>query len=103
MSSTPVEPPHYQLAPGPAPIRTNVLAIIAFVAAFVVPIAAIVLGHMGMVQIRQTGEAGYGLAKAGMIIGYVFTSLYVLFFIVWLTMFLSIASQVPWGSMNALG
>lgn len=33
-------------------------------------IAAIVLGHNARKQIRQTGEAGDGLARAGLILGY---------------------------------
>ena len=88
----------YSPVPPPAPAyqngyavqaKTNVLAIISLIAAFVMPIAAIVTGHIAMSQIRRTGEQGGGLAKAGLILGYVFTSLgvllaiaYVLFFVV---------------------
>lgn len=59
--------------------NTNVLAIISLVAAFIVPIAAIVTGHIALNQIRRTREEGYGLAKAGLILGYVFTGLSALF------------------------
>ena len=34
-------------------------------------IPAIVLGHIARRQIRQTGEAGDGMALAGLILGYV--------------------------------
>jgi Domain of unknown function (DUF4190) len=34
-------------------------------------IPAVVLGHMARRQIRQTGEAGDGMALAGLILGYI--------------------------------
>lgn len=56
---------------------TNSLAIISFAMGFgqfIVPIiggiAAIVCGHLGRRQIRETGESGDGLALTGMIMGY---------------------------------
>ncbi|WP_426517694.1 DUF4190 domain-containing protein [Diaminobutyricibacter sp. McL0618] len=73
-----------------APPKTNVLAIIAFVAAFVVPIAAIVLGHISVSQLRTSGEQGRGLAIAGLIIGYVFTAFTVVFFVLWLVLFFGV-------------
>ncbi|WGW12851.1 DUF4190 domain-containing protein [Saxibacter everestensis] len=57
---------------------TNTLAIITIIAAFVMPIAGIICGHISMRQIAQTGEQGNGLAKAGLILSYVFTGLAVL-------------------------
>ncbi len=33
-------------------------------------LAAIILGHIAIRQIRRTGERGYGLAKTGLILGY---------------------------------
>ncbi|GAA0992278.1 DUF4190 domain-containing protein [Subtercola frigoramans] len=69
--------------------RTNVLAIVAFALSFVVPLAAIVTGHIALGQIKRTGEQGHGFALAGTIIGYALTGLalimviaYVAFFIV---------------------
>jgi hypothetical protein len=56
--------------------RTNRLAIAALVCGIVqfgappVFIAAIILGHRARRQIRQTGEGGYGIATAGLILGY---------------------------------
>ena len=82
----------------PDPIKTNVLAIISLVSAFVVPVAGIVLGHLALSQIRRTGEAGRGLAQGGLIVGYMFTGLIILFvlcfFSVWLAAMLSIFSAV---------
>ncbi len=68
----------------PAPVAgrpTNVLAIIALVAAFVFPLAGIVVGHIALGQIKKTGEAGHGLALAGTVLGYVFTVLWILVFV----------------------
>ena len=54
------------------------MAIIAFVFVWIFCPVSIVLGHMAQRQIRQTGEGGAGLAKAALILGYVFTALAVL-------------------------
>lgn len=56
--------------PQPSLARTNVLAVSAIVAAFPMPVAGIVLGHLALAQIRRTGEQGYGLALAGTVVGY---------------------------------
>jgi hypothetical protein len=70
--------------------KTNVLAIASLVSgigAIFVPIlasiAAIILGHMSLNQIKQRNEEGKGMAIAGLILGYVGIGLgllYVLFF-----------------------
>ncbi len=65
----------------PAPVAgrpTNVMAIVALVAAFVFPLAGIVVGHIALGQIKKTGEAGHGLALAGTVLGYVFTVVWLL-------------------------
>lgn len=71
--------PGYQPHPGrqvkPA---TNGLATGSMVAGIVglaavpviAPLVAIVLGHMAQAQIRKTGEAGGGMALAGLVTGY---------------------------------
>ena len=50
--------------------RTNTLAVVTLVMAFVFPLAAIPTGHIGRSQIRRTGEQGAGMALAGLIISY---------------------------------
>jgi hypothetical protein len=80
---------------------TNSLAIAAFVcgiASFcglgpLAAIPAIIVGHMAMRQIRRTRERGQGLAKAGLILGYVSLALIALVFLVALDM--NAAQQVP--------
>src|SRR5262245_39756657 len=57
--------------------QTNTMAILSLVMAFVFAPLGIVFGHIGKKQIRLSGEQGDGLATAGLIISYVFTSLYV--------------------------
>ena len=78
-------PPPYGWAPYPR--KTNVLAILALVFAFVFSPAAIVLGVVARRQIRQTGEDGDGLALGGLIIGIVFTALYVLMLVLFFGVF----------------
>lgn len=50
--------------------RTNTMAVLAIVFAFVFSILGIVFGHTALGQIRRTGEEGRGLAIAGLVIGY---------------------------------
>jgi hypothetical protein len=61
--------------PGPGPAKTNTLAIVSIVCSAVGlfcgigSIAGIVLGVLARNQIKQTGEAGDGLALAGIVVG----------------------------------
>lgn len=64
--------------PSPAPAQQpaptekwNVLSIVAFVLSLVgFNIIAIVLGFVGLSQVKKTGERGRGLALAAVIIGF---------------------------------
>lgn len=69
---------------GYPPRRTNSLAITALVLSLVgivtcitAPVGAI-LGHVARKQIRENGEDGDGMAKAGIIVGWILTGLTVL-------------------------
>jgi hypothetical protein len=78
----------------PATPPMNTLAIITIILAFVFSIAGIVTGHIALKQIDRTGEQGRGLAKAGLILSYVFTGLGVLlviFYIVFVVLAIAIA------------
>ena len=70
----------------------NTLAILALVlGVMVLPPLGIYFGHKAQEQIAQTGERGVELAKAGVVVGWILTSLYgVLFCGVCL-----LASQAP--------
>lgn len=50
---------------------TNTMAVLSLVFAFVFSILGVVFGHVALAQIRRTGEAGRGLAVAGLVIGYI--------------------------------
>lgn len=52
--------------------HTNAYALVAVILAFIMPIAAIVFGHMGLSQIKRNGDSGRGLALTGLIIGYAY-------------------------------
>ena len=70
----------------PVARRTNVLAVISLVAGLcgfsVVPffgsIAAVITGHLALGQIKESGEDGATLAKAGLWLGYAAIALVVL-------------------------
>ncbi|MBX3099213.1 MAG: DUF4190 domain-containing protein [Salinibacterium sp.] len=66
--------------PGLAP-RTNTLAILSLVAAFVASGVGVVLGFVALGQIRRSGEAGRGLAVAAIIAGLLVTAFFVVAFV----------------------
>lgn len=70
--------PYAQQPYGQMAAPTNTMAILSLVFAFVFPIAGIFMGHVAKKQIRTTGEAGDGLATAGLWLSYIFTALSVL-------------------------
>src|SRR4051794_434926 len=59
----PVAPYGYGYPPAP---RTNTLAIVSFVSAFIVSVVAVITGHIALSQIKRTGEGGRGFALAGL-------------------------------------
>jgi hypothetical protein len=68
------------------PARTNGMAVASLACGigqlffwFLAAIPAVVLGHMARRQIRETGEAGDGMAMAGLVLGYIGIVLTVLF------------------------
>ncbi len=77
----PGQPVYY----GPRP--TNTLAIVAFVLAFFVSIAAIICGYIALGQIKRTGEGGHGLALAAVIIGWVSIGLSIIVVIIYVLFF----------------
>ena len=60
---------------------TNVMAVLALIFAFVFSPLGIVFGAIAKRQIRDTGQEGMGLAKAGFWLGIAFTALGVLWFV----------------------
>ncbi len=75
----PAAPAYQPAAVGP---KTNTLAIVGFILAFVVTLAGIIVSAIALKQIKQTGEGGHGLALAGVILGIVFSLFWVVYFVV---------------------
>jgi uncharacterized membrane protein len=69
------------------------MAILALVFAFVFAPVGLGLGIAARRQIRQTGEEGDGLALAGIIVGGIFTALFVLMIVFWIIAFASLSSS----------
>jgi hypothetical protein len=88
----------------PAAQKTNTMAIVSLISSilgftavpFLGSIVGIVTGHMALRQIRDTGEGGSGLAKAGLIIGYAVIALTVLAIIA----VVAFAVAVPWETVS---
>lgn len=91
----PARPPPAPYVPEPTvPQRTNGMAVASLVCGLMAlpltivllgvisSIAAIILGHSGRHRIHRTGEGGGGIALAGLILGYVYTVLFVLIVVV---------------------
>jgi len=88
--ATPPGQPEQTMHPAAAPgsdagARTNVLAIIALclsiagaacILPFVGSVAGAITGHVSRRQIAQTGEQGSGMATAAIIVGWIFTGLW---------------------------
>lgn len=72
---------HPSAAPySPAP-RTNTLAIVSLVLAFVAPLIGFILGFIALSQVKSRGENGRGLALGAVIVGGIITLLYVILII----------------------
>jgi len=70
--------PYYAPAP-----PTNTLAIVSLILSLVgVGLGGIITGHIARKQIRERGEGGAGMALAGLIIGYIYTAIVVLYLLV---------------------
>lgn len=93
-NSTPQPQPAYQTYPPSTPAGPNPLAIVTLVAAFLIPIAAIICGHIALGQIRRTGQSGHGLALTGLVLGYIFTAVWLLFIVLGLVG-LAIGASMP--------
>lgn len=69
-----VAPPVPVEQPFPQAPKTNNLAIVSFASSFFVGIVGVVTGYIALAQIKARGEAGHGLALAGVIIGWIQTA-----------------------------
>ena len=67
--------------------RTNTLALVGFIASFMLPVVGIVLGVLARKQMDVSGESGRGLARAAVFLGILGTLFQLAFFVVWLSLF----------------
>jgi len=82
----------WQVSP-PVP-HTNTLAILALVFGILGGVLGIVFGHIARGQIRRTGEGGWGMATAGLVLGYISTALAVVFWILYVAFFANLYSSI---------
>jgi len=75
------------------PRRTNTMAILSLVFAFVFFPLGIVFGFVARSQIKRTHEEGSGLALAGIIVGFVVTAL-VIAYVVLIALFVGNAATI---------
>jgi hypothetical protein len=83
----------YYAYPPPASARTNTMAILALILAFVVAPAGIVLGIIAIRQIRTSREDGHGLAVAGIVVGSIFTALGIVYILLIIVFFAALANS----------
>lgn len=99
---TPYGQAYAQNAPAQGPAKTNTLAIVALILGIVVAPGGIICGIISLKQIARTGEAGRGMAKAGLIIGIILTVLwvlYVVFAIIAAVMLVNSGTQIDTSTM----
>lgn len=77
------------------PPRTNLLAILSLVFAFVFAPAGIVLGHISKKQLKTSGEGGAGLATAGLVLSYIFTVIGLLIIAFYIVFAVILFANVP--------
>ncbi|HEU0182264.1 MAG TPA: DUF4190 domain-containing protein [Agromyces mariniharenae] len=88
----PAPAPAAAAAPAPATgEKWNVLSIVAFVIVFLgFSLISIILGFIGLNQIKKTGERGRGLALWAIVLGFVSI---IIGIIVWIVVFTAIAAN----------
>jgi hypothetical protein len=79
-NSAPAAPSGVYTPPGyVAPQPTNTLSIVSLVTSLLgIGLAGIICGHIALGPIKRPREQGYGMALAGLIIGYVGTAFWLL-------------------------
>ncbi|MFD4638518.1 DUF4190 domain-containing protein [Lentzea sp. NPDC058436] len=73
-------------------IVSLVLSVVGFATCGVTSIVGIIFGHIAMKKIKRGEEDGYGMALAGIIIGYVVTVGYLLFVLFYLGIMVAVIS-----------
>lgn len=66
--------------------RWNTWAILAIILVWFTVIPGLIFGHIGLSQVRRTGERGRGLALTAVIFGWIAVvslALFAMFFLIW--------------------
>lgn len=77
-----------------APAKTNLLALVGFISAFMIPPAGVILAVFARRQLDAPGnlESGRGLARWAMVIGILGTVGQLLFLIFWFSLFFQVTA-----------
>ncbi|HMS32404.1 MAG TPA: DUF4190 domain-containing protein [Candidatus Saccharibacteria bacterium] len=81
------------VAPQMTQAKTNTMAILSLVFAFIFSPLGIVFGAIGLNQIKKTGEEGKGLAIAGLITSSIFTLIGFIYVVIAVMAVISAASS----------
>jgi hypothetical protein len=78
------QPPVISAPPPPPRPKTNTFATLSLIFAFLFAPAGAVLGHLGLAQIRRTGQRGQDRALIGLTLSYAFILIAVVALVVWM-------------------
>jgi hypothetical protein len=78
------QPPVISAPPMPPSQKTNTFATLSLIFAFLFAPAGAVLGHLGLAQIRRTGQRGKDRALIGLTLSYAFILVAVVALVIWL-------------------
>lgn len=84
----PAAPSNYATSPVPQGTtldKTNTFAFLAIIFAFISPIAGIIFGHIGLNQIKRTGDSGRGIGLTGLILSYLAVLGWILFIVLYVS------------------
>lgn len=76
-----------------AQAKTNTMAILSLVSAFIFPLMGVIFGAISLNQIKKTGEDGRGLAIAGLITSSIFTLIGFIYVVIAVMAVISAASS----------
>jgi hypothetical protein len=77
--------------------KTNNLALVGFIIAFVIPVAGLVIGIVARKQLDQPNntESGRGFARWAMIVGMLGVLVQIWFIIIWVSVFTKAMANAP--------
>ncbi|MGI8328626.1 DUF4190 domain-containing protein [Actinomadura scrupuli] len=73
--------PVYQARTNGLAITAMIMGILGFLTCGVTSVLAIIFGHIASGQIKRTGENGQGMALTGIILGWILTGVWILYWV----------------------